>query len=363
MHRHFLVTGGAGFVGSHLCEALLEQGHRVTVIDDLSTGSLKNIESLLDHENFQFVRSSITQEIVLDRLASQSDIIVHLAAAVGVQLIVDRPVHTIETNVMGTEAVLKAALRYRNKVLLASTSEVYGKGSKVPFSEEDDVLLGPTSKCRWAYSASKMVDEFLGLAYAKEYGLEVVVFRLFNTVGPRQSARYGMVIPRFIRQAIRQESLTIHGSGEQRRCFCHVRDVVRGIISLSEDDRAIGEVFNIGGEEEISMLELAQKIRSLCKSRSELKKLTYEEAYGPGFEDMQRRLPCTQKIHSLVGWKPKIKLEEILKGVRDHEMAAMVESRSRERVGRGGDSRTKRREGASGTRSPNQILSGSDRTP
>ncbi|RME72110.1 MAG: NAD-dependent epimerase/dehydratase family protein [Chloroflexi bacterium] len=311
----FLITGGAGFIGSHLADALLQAGHTVLVIDNLSTGSIDNIAHQLDHPNFHFARASLTDTIVLDRLASQADVIIHLAAAVGVKLIVEHPVHTIETNVMGTEMVLQAALRYQCRVLLASTSEVYGKGSKIPFSEEDDVLLGSTSKSRWAYAASKMVDEFLGLAYQREYGLPVIPFRLFNTVGPRQTGRYGMVVPRFVRQALRGEPLTVYGDGTQCRCFCHVLDVVDALVGLAFHPDAPGRVYNIGATEEISINNLARRIIALTHSRSTITHIPYSEAYAPGFEDMQRRVPDTRRIQSLTGWQPRRSLDDILQAV------------------------------------------------
>jgi UDP-glucose 4-epimerase len=317
--KTFLVTGGAGFIGSHLADALLADGHRVLVIDNLSTGSLENIAHLLDHPNFHFARASITDGIVMDRLASQAQVIVHLAAAVGVQLIVAHPVHTIETNVNGTEAVLQAALRYGCRALLASTSEVYGKGSKIPFSEEDDVLLGASSRSRWAYAASKMVDEFLGLAYQREYGLEVVPFRLFNTVGPRQTGRYGMVVPRFVRQALRGEPITVYGDGSQSRCFCDVRDVVGALLGLAEHPKAPGQVYNIGSSEEVSISELAERVKALTGSDSPIVTVPYSEAYGPGFEDMQRRVPDTTRIHALLGWRPQYSLDEVLQAVIAYE--------------------------------------------
>ncbi len=318
----YLLTGGAGFVGSHLSEHLLAQGHQVMVIDDLSTGRVENIAHLQGDPAFHFVRASILDEVVMDRLASRADVIVHLAAAVGVMLIVERPVHTIETNIMGTEAVLKAALRYSCRVLLASTSEVYGKGARIPFSEEDDVLLGPTSKSRWSYAASKMVDEFLGLAYHREYGLEVAVFRLFNTVGPRQSGRYGMVVPRFVRMALRGAPITVYGDGRQTRCFCDVRDVVRAIHGLAEHPEAVGRVWNIGGTEEIAIQDLAERVIGITGSRSPIEMVPYEQAYAPGFEDMRQRVPDTGQIQALLGWQPSIPLDEILAAVRDYEQAA-----------------------------------------
>ncbi len=316
--RSVLITGGAGFIGSHLAEALLARGYRVTAVDNLSTGSYANIAHLADDPGFQFVRASITDAIVIDRLASQAETIVHLAAAVGVQLIVERPVQTIETNVMGTEAVLQAALRYGCKTLVASTSEVYGKGSKIPFAEEDDVLLGATSRSRWGYAASKMVDEFLSFAYHREYGLDVLVCRFFNTVGPRQTGQYGMVIPRLVRQALKGEPLSVYGDGSQSRCFCDVRDVVGAIVGLAEHSEAAGRVYNIGGTEEITIMALAERIRALSGSTSPIVTVPYEQAYAPGFEDMQRRVPDIARIRALIGWEPRRTLDEILLSVIEH---------------------------------------------
>lgn len=295
-NRHtYLITGGAGFIGSHLTDALLAAGHEVLVIDDLSTGRYANIARHAGNPRFHFARASILDGIVLDRLASQADVIVHLAAAVGVQLIVQQPVHTIETNVMGTEAVLKAALRYGCRVLVASTSEVYGKGSRIPFAEDDDVLLGPSSRSRWSYAASKMVDEFLALAYQDEYGLEVVPVRLFNTVGPRQTGRYGMVIPRFVGQALAGEPITVYGDGQQSRCFCAVGDVVAALVGLSAHPEAPGRVYNVGSDEETTIMALAERVRALTGSVSPIVTVPYAEAYAPGFEDMQRRVPDTAR--------------------------------------------------------------------
>jgi UDP-glucose 4-epimerase len=315
----YLITGGAGFIGSHLADLLIAAGHRVLAIDNLSTGRTDNIDHLIDHPSFHFVRATITDSIVMDRLASQADVIFHLAAAVGVKLIVEHPVHTIETNIMGTEAVLQAALRYNCRVLVASTSEVYGKGSKLPFSEEDDVLLGPTSKSRWAYAASKMVDEFLALAYQREYGLLVTPFRLFNTVGPRQAGRYGMVIPRFVQMALKGEPITVYGSGSQSRCFCDVRDVVEALAGLANHPEAAGQVYNIGSNEEVSIWELAERVKALAGSSSPLVNVPYSEAYAPGFEDMQRRAPDTSRIRALLGWQPRRPLDEILAAVIDYQ--------------------------------------------
>ena len=315
----YLITGGAGFIGSHLAEALVAEGHQVFVVDDLSTGRLENIIDLADEPKFHFAKARITDDIVMDRLASEADVVIHLAAAVGVQLIVQNPVYTIETNVMGTEAVLKSAARYGCRVLIASTSEVYGKGNKIPFNEEDDVLLGSTSKSRWAYAASKMVDEFLALAYQREYGLEVIPFRLFNTIGPRQTGRYGMVVPRFIDQALRGEPITIYGDGLQSRCFCDVADVVQAIIELSQDPAAFGKVYNIGSTEEVTILDLAERAKAMTHSVSPLIRVPYNEAYAPGFEDMRRRLPDIARINKLIGWQPTRSLDETLKRVIEHQ--------------------------------------------
>ena len=307
-----LVTGGAGFIGSHLAEALLSRGDGVTIIDDLSTGSFDNIASLTDHPRFSFAIESIANEVVLDRLASQCDVIVHLAAVVGVKLVVESPVETITTNVGGTEAVLKAARRYRAKTLIASTSEVYGKGAQIPFREQDDVLLGATSRSRWAYAASKMVDEFLGLAYHHQYGLPVALVRLFNTVGPRQTGSYGMVMPRFVGAALTGEPIQVYGDGTQTRCFCHVQDTVRALVALSETDAAVGNVFNIGGTTEISILALAQRIVKLLESHSPIVFVPYEQAYEKGFEDMARRVPDITRIHQTIGWTPERSLDDII---------------------------------------------------
>lgn len=320
-----LITGGAGFIGSHLAEALLARGHHVTIIDDLSTGSLANVQHLIGHERFRFAIETIRNEMVLDRLASDCDVIFHLAAAVGVQLIIQNPVHTIETNVMGTEAVLKAALRYRVKVLIASTSEVYGKSERVPYSEDDDVVLGPTVRNRWAYAASKMVDEFLALAHHREHGLPVVIFRLFNTVGVRQTGQYGMVVPRFVQQALAGQPLTVYGDGQQSRCFCNVLDAVQAIASLAETEAAVGQVFNVGSTEEVTILELAQRTLALVHAsdaaRDQVALVPYAQAYTAGFEDMLRRVPDISKIRRTVGWQPTIPLDETLQQVIEYYRA------------------------------------------
>jgi UDP-glucose 4-epimerase len=321
---HVLITGGAGFIGSHLAEALLGQDARVSAIDNLSTGQMANIQHLLCHPHFHFVRANILEPVVLDRLASEADVIIHLAAAVGVKLIVEHPVHTIETNVTGTEAVLKAALRYGCRVLIASTSEVYGKGSRIPFGEDDDVLLGSTRNSRWSYAASKMVDEFLGFAYHQEYGLPTVLFRLFNTVGPRQTGRYGMVIPRFVRQALAGEPITVYGDGTQQRCFCDARDAVKAIVGLAHHPDAVGRVFNIGGTSEISISDLAERVRSLTASQSPIVTIPYAQAYAHGFEDMQRRVPDIARVRALIDWEPTISLDETILAVRDYFQAASM---------------------------------------
>lgn len=319
MANKYLITGGAGFIGSHLCERLVHLGHHVVAIDDLSTGRLENITHLLPLPSFQFVRESITNLQVLDRLASEADTIVHLAAAVGVKLIVEDPVHTIRTNIMGSEAVLMTANRYGCKVLIASTSEVYGKGVKVPFQEEDDRLMGSTTHSRWAYATSKAVDEFMGLAYHNQFGLPVIIMRFFNTVGPRQTGRYGMVVPRFVRTALRNEPITVYGDGQQSRCFGDVADVVGAVIKLADLPEAVGQVFNIGATEEITIVDLATRIKELTNSSSEIQYIPYDEAYAPGFEDMQRRVPSIAKIAALIGYKPKYSLNDTLRRVIEYE--------------------------------------------
>jgi UDP-glucose 4-epimerase len=330
-----LITGGAGFIGSHLAESLLERGDQVVVIDNLTTGRFENVEHLVDHPQFRFAIDTVTNKMVMDRLTSECDVVFHLAAAVGVELIIDSPVHTIETNILGTHAVLEAAHRYRKRVLIASTSEIYGKNTQVPFGEDDDRHLGPTTKARWSYATSKAVDEFLGLAYYREKGLPVVTFRLFNTVGPRQSGRYGMVVPRFVQQALAREPITVYGDGQQTRCFCDVADAVRAIIGLGDEARAIGDVFNVGSTDELSILDLARMVlREVDATRTPVAAdsesrcdddrivfVPYDEAYEVGFEDMRRRVPDTTRIRELLGWQPKIKLRETLQRVIDFESA------------------------------------------
>jgi UDP-glucose 4-epimerase len=319
LNKHVLVTGGAGFIGSHLCEKLLQSGYHVVAIDNLSTGRLENIQHLQTLPNFQLVRESITNLQVLDRLTSEANIVIHLAAAVGVQLIVENPVNTIQTNIMGTEAVLTTANRYGCKVLVASSSEVYGKGVKVPFREEDDRLMGSTTHSRWSYATSKAVDEFLGLAYYQQFNLPVVIMRFFNTIGPRQTGRYGMVVPRFIRQALRGEPLTVYGDGRQSRCFADVADVVWAIEKLAEHPHAVGQVFNIGSLEEISIHKLAKRVIELVGTDLNIVFIPYDEAYAPGFEDMRRRVPSIEKIHELIGYEPKFTLKDTLKRMISYE--------------------------------------------
>ncbi len=324
MKENILITGGAGFIGSHLCELLVHNGHQVVAIDDLSTGRLENIQHLLPIPSFHFVRETITNSQVLDRLTSEADILVHLAAVVGVKLIVEDPVNTIATNIMGTEAVLTTANRYHCKVMLASTSEVYGKGYKVPFNEEDDCLIGPTSHSRWSYATSKAIDEFLGLAYYHQFGLPVVVMRFFNTVGPRQTGRYGMVLPRFVRQALAGEPITIYGDGEQSRCFGDVADVIDAVVKLAYQPAAIGQVFNIGSTEEVTIRELAERVIAATGSQSKIVYVPYEEAYAPGFEDMRRRVPDLSKIHELIGYEPRNSLDDTLRRVIAYEREQLL---------------------------------------
>jgi UDP-glucose 4-epimerase len=307
-----LITGGAGFIGSHLSEALLAAGHSVMVVDDLSTGRFENIKPLIDNPAFKFAIETITNETVMDRLVSECDIIFHLAAAVGVELIVQSPVRTIETNIMGTEMVLRTARRYGKKVMIASTSELYGKSDNIPFKEDEDSVFGPTIRSRWSYAVSKAVDEFLALAYHQEKNLPVVIFRLFNTIGPRQRGRYGMVVPRFVRQALAGEPITVYDDGGQSRCFCNVNDVVRGIVGLSNAPEAEGQVFNIGSNEEVSILDLARRVKIQTASTSEIILVSYEQAHAAGFEDMRRRVPDTSKIKNLIGWTPTIPLQQTL---------------------------------------------------
>jgi UDP-glucose 4-epimerase len=313
-----LITGGAGFVGSHLAELLLGQGHEVFVLDNLSTGSIDNIAHLKDHERFHYTIDSVTNEPVLAELVDRADVIFHLAAAVGVKLIVEQPVHTIETNVHGTEVVLTHANKKKKLVLIASTSEVYGKSTAVPFSEDADVVLGSTVKHRWAYACSKLIDEFLALAYWKEKKLPVVIVRLFNTVGPRQTGQYGMVIPNFVRQALAGQPITVFGDGTQTRSFTYVGDVVDALAKLVQEPKAVGRVFNVGNGFEISILDLARRVKTLAGSSSDIVTIPYDQAYEAGFEDMPRRVPDISRVHELIGYEPKVQLDEILEKVIDY---------------------------------------------
>lgn len=317
--QRILITGGAGFIGSHLAEALVADGKEVFIIDDLSTGAASNVAGLQGHPRFHATVGSVMDLWLLEPLVEQVDFIYHLAAAVGVDLVVKRPVHTIEDNVRGTETVLAAAAKYRRPVLITSTSEVYGKSNKDRFSEDDDLLIGPPHFARWGYACSKLLDEFLAMAYVREHELPVFIVRLFNTVGPRQTGRYGMVLPRFVASALRNEPITIFGDGRQTRCFCHVSDVVRALRELPHHPHARGQVFNVGSTEEISILELAQRVKECAASRSELRFIPYDEAYAKGFEDMQRRVPDIQKIERLIGWRPTKTLADIIQMTVDYQ--------------------------------------------
>jgi len=321
-----LITGGAGFIGSHLAEYLLDQGHRVFVIDDLSTGNIENILPLKTNSNFHYTIDTIMNVPVTAELVDRCEVIFHLAAAVGVRLIVESPVRTIETNVKGTEIILELAEKKKKKVVITSTSEVYGKAKKLPFSEDDDLVLGPTHKGRWSYACSKAIDEFLALAYWQEKGLPVVVARLFNTVGPRQSGRYGMVLPTFVKQALLGEPITVFGDGRQSRCFTHVTDVTGALFGLSQRKEAVGRVFNIGSDDEITILELAEKVKQLTGSNSEVRIVPYEEAYGEGFEDMSRRIPDISRIRKLIEYRPTFSIDEIIKTVIDYHRLTKLQA-------------------------------------
>ncbi|MFN8528247.1 MAG: GDP-mannose 4,6-dehydratase [Anaerolineae bacterium] len=321
---HALITGGAGFIGSHLTELLLSKGYTVTVIDNLSTGQIKNLDGVAEHPHLRIAIEDIRNANVMDRLVSECDLIFHLAAAVGVQRIIQEPIETIETNIGGTEVVLKTARRYRKKVLIASTSEVYGKGVRIPFTEEDDSLLGATTRSRWSYAASKAIDEFLALAYHRQVDLPVVIFRLFNTVGPRQSGQYGMVLPRFAKWALKNEPIMVYGDGTQQRCFCNVNNVVHAIYALSTSSEALGEVVNIGSSEEVSILQLAERVKARAGSTSEIKCIPYEEAYETGFEDFRRRVPSLDKIARLTNWQPTTTLDETIDQILDYQRKEMA---------------------------------------
>jgi UDP-glucose 4-epimerase len=316
-----LITGGAGFIGSHLVDAALAQGHNVLVLDDLSSGSVRNLAGVRSNPKFQFIPEPVENSRVLAELVDEADVIFHLAATVGVFNIIDSPVATIENNIGGTEAVLKAAAKKKKKVLVASTSEVYGKSTDTPFREDGNLTLGPTSRSRWSYAASKIVDEFLALAYWKEHKVPTVALRFFNTIGPRQTGRYGMVVPRFIKQAMEGRNLTVYGTGEQSRCFTYVQDVVTWLLTLAADDRAVGEVFNLGNPEEVTITELAKRVIAVTKSNSSIDYVSYESIYEAGFEDMDRRVPDISKVVALTGYSPTVKLDEALTRTRDWFLA------------------------------------------
>ncbi len=308
-----LITGGAGFIGSHLAEALIAQGHSVIALDNLSTGRIENVKHLDGNSSFQLVIGSILDEFLVDKLVERCDIIYHLAAAVGVKLIVEHPLESMTTNIKGSEIVFSMAHRYRKKVLVTSSSEIYGKNTQGPLKEDDDRILGSPLKSRWSYSTSKAVDEILAYIYWKEMNLPTVIVRLFNVVGPRQTGAYGMVVPRFVEQALKNEPLTVYGSGEQSRCFLYVSDAVKGLIQLMEHPQAVGGVFNLGSQEEISIKDLARKVIEIVGSNSEIKYVPYEEAYEEGFEDMERRIPDISRVRSLIGFQPTVNLEEVIK--------------------------------------------------
>jgi UDP-glucose 4-epimerase len=313
-----LITGGAGFIGSHLAEALLARGDDVLIMDDLSTGSMENIRHLKPLPNFHYWIDSVMNRVLLAELVDESDLVIHFAAAVGVRLIVESPVHTIETNVKGTELVLQAAQKKKKTVLVASTSEVYGKSTEIPFREDGDLVMGATSKGRWSYAASKALDEFLGLAYYREKKVPVIVSRFFNTIGPRQTGRYGMVVPNFVRQAMAGKPITVFGDGKQSRCFCHVGDVIQALLKLVASPKAVGEVFNIGSTEEISIEGLAKLVRQRVKSNSEIRYIPYDQAYEEGFEDMLRRVPSVEKIGKLIGWRATTPLDATIDSIANY---------------------------------------------
>jgi len=314
----FLITGGAGFIGSHLAERLLDRGDHVVLLDNLSTGSMENIRHLKSSDRMEYHLDSIENRQLVAELVDDADVVVHLAAAVGVRLIVESPVRTIETNVNGTQHILEAAARKRKLVLTASTSEVYGKSTQIPFHEEADLVLGATTKGRWSYAASKALDEFLALSYWTEKKVPVIVVRLFNTVGPRQTGRYGMVLPNFVRQALDHAPIPVYGDGKQTRCFCDVRDTVQALTKLIDADRSIGEVVNIGNTEEISIEDLAVRVKQRTASSSSIEFIPYDKAYEPGFEDMMRRVPCVDKLHAITGFRPQTPLDEIIDRVASH---------------------------------------------
>ncbi len=319
-----LITGGAGFIGSHLSESLIGKGWEVTVIDDLSTGRYENINQLVDRENFRFIVDSILNIKTLEKLIQDCDVIYHLAASVGVKRIVSKPVNTIETNVLGSHAVLSLAAKYNRKVILFSTSEVYGKNQNLPYKESDDSIFGTTMKSRWSYGCSKAVDEFLGLAYHKEQGLPIIIIRVFNMIGTRQTGVYGMVVPTFIRQALFGLPITVYGNGTQTRCFTYVKDLVDTVIKFPKKEKCVGEIYNIGSQDEISIKELAEKIKKKTHSKSEIVYIPYEKAYEQGFEDMTKRRPDISKIKKEVGFEPKVSLDDALDIIIEYEKKLIV---------------------------------------
>jgi UDP-glucose 4-epimerase len=322
MSQRFLITGGAGFLGSHLAEQLLERGHSVIILDDFSTGRVENLVNLEGRDRVQIVRDSVESESTVNVLMAQCDVVFHLASAVGVQLIVDEPVRTIRTTIHGTEVVLEAANRFGRPVLITSSSEVYGKGARVPFSEEDDVVMGPTRHSRWCYAYAKGIDEFLGLAYHKQFGLPVTIVRLFNTVGPRQVGMYGMVLPRFVGAALAGNPLQVYGDGKQTRCFCHVSDVAGALIALQASEKSAGQVYNLGSDEEISIAGLARKVIEICRSESVIESISYEKAYGQAFDDLARRVPKLDRIRQTIGFAPRYQLDEIITSVINDQSPA-----------------------------------------
>ncbi|MCK4353459.1 GDP-mannose 4,6-dehydratase [candidate division WOR-3 bacterium] len=310
--KKVLVTGGAGFIGSHLAEKLLKRGDEITIIDNLSTGSINNISHLMHNPSFDYVIDTIMNQGLMSWLIRKCDIVYHLAAAVGVKLIVEKPIDVIFTNIIGTEIVLRLASKENKKVLITSTSEIYGKSEKIPYSENDDRVLGPTTKSRWSYSSSKAVDEYMALSYFKQKKLDVIITRLFNTIGPKQTGMYGMVIPRFVNQALHNEPITVYGDGKQTRTFCHVKDTIGALIALTQNPKASGEIFNIGSEEEISIKNLAKLVKEITNSKSKIIHIPYDEAYEVGFEDMKHRVPDISKIKKFIGYEPKTNLKEAL---------------------------------------------------
>ena len=314
-----LITGGAGFIGSHLAEDLLKQGHSVCALDDLSTGNYGNIQHLLGHERFLFEQCSILDKYSTERYVRESDVVYHLAAAVGVKYIMENPLKAIQFNIHGTELILELASKWHQKVMIASTSEVYGKNGAIPYREDGDRLMGATTAARWSYASTKALDEFMALAYHKEQDVPVVIIRFFNICGPRQTGQYGMVVPRFVRNALLNEPVTVHGDGTQSRCFTYVKDAVGAAITLMETDKAVGEIFNVGSTQEIQIRDLAQKVIELAGSSSKIEYIPYENVYGEGFEDMKRRVPDITKISNLIGWKPEMGLDELLQKVIEYE--------------------------------------------